>query len=200
MNEQHDHDHQHDEHRHEDGMTRRNLLKVTAGAVAAVPFLSEASAHALEQMRSGAAGSKFAFFTRAQHATVDAISERIIPTDDHSPGARAAKVADYIDLLVSESPAELKTTWTEGLTALDQASTERFKAPFVKATTEQQIALLTDISRNELDPKTPLEVFFREAKARTITGYYTSKIGIHQELGYKGNQFLPEFVGYAEQS
>ena len=43
-------------------------------------------------------------------------------------------------------------------------------------------------------------MFFREAKSRTITGYYTSKIGIHQELGYKGNQFLPEFVGYAEQS
>ena len=70
----------------------------------------------------------------------------------------------------------------------------------MKATAEQQVALLTDISRNELDPKTPLEVFFREAKSRTITGYYTSKIGIHQELGYKGNQFLPEFVGYAEQS
>ena len=192
---QHDHD-LHDQ----GGMTRRNLLKATAGAVATVPFLSEVSAHALEQMRSGAAGSKFAFFTRAQHATVDALSERLIPADDHSPGARAAKVADFIDLLVSESPADLKTAWTEGLTALDQASTERFKAPFVKATAEQQIALLTDISRNELDPKTPLEVFFREAKSRTITGYYTSKIGIHQELGYKGNQFLPEFVGYAEQS
>jgi hypothetical protein len=208
MQDQHDHDHRHDHphdhqdhHDHQDGqITRRNLLKATAGVVAAAPFLSEASALALEQMRSGAAGSKFAFFTRAQHATVDALSERLIPADDHSPGARAAKVADYIDLLLSESPADIKTAWTEGLTALDQASTERFKAPFVKATTEQQIALLTDMSRNELDPKTPLEVFFREAKARTITGYYTSKIGIHQELGYKGNQFLPEFVGYAEQS
>jgi len=192
------HDHQHD-HEH-DHPTRRDLLKGIGAAAAAIPFLSAESAEALQQIRSGAAGSKLAFFTRAQLATVDALSERIIPADDHSPGARAAKVADYIDLLLSESPADIKAAWTDGLTALDQASTEKFKAPFVKATAEQQVALLTDISRNELDPKTPLEVFFREAKSRTITGYYTSKIGIHQELGYKGNQFLPEFVGYAEQS
>ena len=32
-------------------------------------------------------------------------------------------------------------------------------------------------------------------KQATIRGYYTSEIGIHQELRYKGNQFLPEFVG-----
>lgn len=198
----HAHDH-HDDHEHDHDHahpTRRDVLKGIGAAAAAIPFLSPESAEALQQIRSGAAGSKFAFFTRGQHATVDALSERLIPADDHSPGARGAKVADYIDLLVSESPADIKTAWTEGLTALDQASTERFKAPFVKATTEQQIALLTDMSRNELDPKTPLEEFFREAKSRTITGYYTSKIGIHQELGYKGNQFLPEFVGYAEQS
>jgi hypothetical protein len=56
------------------------------------------------------------------------------------------------------------------------------------------------MSRNEKDPKTPLELFFREAKNRTIQGYYTSKIGIHQELQYKGNQFLQEFVGFKEQA
>jgi hypothetical protein len=60
---------------------------------------------------------------------------------------------------------------------------------------EQQTAILTEASRNEFNPTTPLEKFFREAKGRTIFGYYTSKIGIHEELKYKGNQFLPEFVG-----
>ena len=33
------------------------------------------------------------------------------------------------------------------------------------------------------------------AKQATIRGYYTSKIGIHDELHYKGNVFLKEFVG-----
>jgi glucoside 3-dehydrogenase (cytochrome c) hitch-hiker subunit len=184
-------------------MTRRHLLKgigITAGAAAAIPFLSPESAEALNQMRNSGASSKFAFFTRAQHATVDALTERLIPADDHSPGARAARVADFIDLLVSEEQPDVKSAWTDGLAALDQASQEKFATPFVKASVDQQVSLLTEISRNEADPKTPLEEFFRESKSRTIQGYYTSKIGIHQELGYKGNQFLQEFVGYDEQS
>src|SRR5215510_8112816 len=41
----------------------------------------------------------------------------------------------------------------------------------------------------------PLEAFFVMAKQATIRGYYTSKIGIHDELHYKGNVFLKEFVG-----
>lgn len=194
QHEHHDHEHGHDH------PTRRDVLKGIGAAAAAIPFLSPESAEALQQIRSGTAGSKLLFFTRAQLATVDALSERLIPADDHSPGARAAKVADFIDLLVGESHPDVKAAWTEGLTALEQASQEKFKVPFVKASAEQQVALLTEMSRGETDPKTPLERFFVESKARTIQGYYTSKIGIHQELAYKGNQFLQEFVGYAEQS
>jgi len=33
-------------------------------------------------------------------------------------------------------------------------------------------------------------------KGRTARAYYTSKVGIHQDLEYKGNVLLPEFVGY----
>ena len=187
----------------QDHPTRRDVLKgigVTAGAAATSPFLSSEAAQALAQVRSGAAATKLRFFTRAQFATVDALSERLIPADDHSPGAHDARVPDFIDLLVSESLGGVKTMWTDGLAALDQASQEKFSAPFAKATPEQQVTLLTDISRNEADPKTPLEKFFVESKARAIQGYYTSEIGIHKELGYKGNKFLPEFVGYEEQS
>ena len=34
---------------------------------------------------------------------LDALTETIIPADEHSPGAREARVADYIDLLLAES-------------------------------------------------------------------------------------------------
>ncbi len=123
------------------------------------------------------------------------LSELIIPADDRSPGAKAAQVADYIDFVLSESPAETKKVWTDGLAALDAASTSQSGKPFIESTAEQQTALLRDAANNEFNPTTPLETFFREAKSRTIFGYYTTKIGIHDELKYKGNQFLPEFVG-----
>ena len=54
---------------------------------------------------------------------------------------------------------------------------------------------MADVSKNELQPDTPLSQFFVIAKQATIRGYYTSEIGIHRELRYKGNQFLQEFVG-----
>jgi hypothetical protein len=37
--------------------------------------------------------------------------------------------------------------------------------------------------------------FFHELKRLTVRGYYTSKIGIHDDLEYKGNRILQEFVG-----
>jgi len=41
--------------------------------------------------------------------------------------------------------------------------------------------------------------FFKELKRITVEGYYTSKIGIHDELQYKGNRILKEYVGCDDQ-
>jgi gluconate 2-dehydrogenase gamma chain len=181
-------------------LTRRDALKTLVagiGAATVIPLvpaeLAEAAQKAVAKRKGGAAALKF--FTPAEHRTVDVLSELIIPADDRSPGAKAAQVADYIDFALSESPAAAKSLWTEGLAALDAASTAQNGKPFAEATPEQQTAILTEAAKNEFNPTTPLERFFREAKGRTIFGYYTSKIGIHEELKYKGNQFLPEFVG-----
>src|SRR5882672_7964550 len=57
---------------------------------------------------------KAKFFNADQLALVATISELIIPTDDHSPGAIKAEVPEFIDLMISESPAETKKTWTDG--------------------------------------------------------------------------------------
>jgi len=135
------------------------------------------------------------FFNAEQMALIATISELIIPTDDHSPGAIAAEVPAFVDLMVSESPAEGKKLWTDGLAAMDTMSQNKFQMAFSKASSAQQTTLLTEISRNERSPQTLEERFFRAIKNMTIDGYYTSKIGIHQELQYKGNTYLKEFKG-----
>jgi hypothetical protein len=135
------------------------------------------------------------FFTEEENRTVIEMSEHLIPADDSSPGARAAKVNEYIDLIVSESPDPTKQTWREGLAAINKMSRERFSKPFPDASAEQQIELLKEISKNEKSPQTVEERFFRTIKYATVDGYYTSEIGIHKELHYKGNSFLKEFTG-----
>jgi hypothetical protein len=51
------------------------------------------------------------------------------------------------------------------------------------------------VGRHAGSSRSSLETFFYNTKQATIHGYYTSEIGIHQELRYKGNKVLLEFVG-----
>lgn len=178
-------------------LSRRDALKLAAGvgAAAMIPLVPAEVAEAVQRVATSGKPAAPGFFTAAQHRTVDALTEVLIPADDRSPGARAARVADYLDFILGESPAEAQQAWRDGLAALDAASTSRYGQPFVGLTADQQVAVVTEAARNEQSPTTPLEKFFGEAKGRTIHGYYTSEIGIHQELKYKGNQFLAEFVG-----
>jgi len=179
-------------------VTRRAALKAVGagvGTAALLPWLSDDGLIAFAQIQETHAAPNPKALSASQFATLEALVEAIIPTDDRSPGAKQARVADYIDLLLTESPPEISLQWLGGLAALDTTATNRFNAPFVRLNASQVDAVLHDISRNERDPKTTLETFFVMTKQATINGYYTSQIGLEQELRYKGNKFLREFVG-----
>jgi hypothetical protein len=172
--------------------TRREVIKLGAGAAIAVT-LTRVDVSALGQVQ----GKKPLFFTREEFELVDELTEMIIPSDDHSPGARAALATDYIDFRLSESVDERpRTLWREGLKLVEQLSQEMHGKSFMESSPEQRLALLTRMSVNEMKPVKPEEVFFKELKSRTVHSYYTSKIGIHTEMEYKGNVSLKEFVGY----
>jgi hypothetical protein len=175
-------------------LSRRAAVKAL-GAVAVWPYLSDASAIAFAEIQSRQAPPKLAFLSSAQYATIDAVAEAIIPEDDHSPGARAARVADYIDLLLSESDETTRKSWLNGLALLDGESHKRFNRKVSELPPAQMTQLLTAISQNETEPKTPLDQFFIATKEATIRGYYTSEIGIQRELEYKGNRVIAEFTG-----
>jgi hypothetical protein len=133
---------------------------------------------------------------------VDELAETIIPADAHAPGARAAAVAREIDRRLAEQPAldpaaaPRKRLWREGLRLVDAAAERLGGAPFVRVTPEQRVAVLTELAANERDPRTAGEHFFVELKQEVARAYYTSQIGIQQELEYKGNSYLQEFVGH----
>lgn len=181
-------------------ISRRDALKTIAVAATLPVVASETKALGLGQLPSSPAAAekgpaRLKFFNEHQHKTVEVLTELIIPADERSPGAKEAQVTDYIDLIVSEGTEQGQVLWKEGLAELDKLSQERFAHLFIALTPDQQTSILLDISKNEADPQTTLEKFFTEAKQQTITGYYTSKIGIHQELQYKGNIYLDEFQG-----
>jgi len=185
---------------------RRQWLKTSAGILGGsllpAPAVSE-EALQTEPKAASAATSKIAetessvhFFTPAQHALVEELSETIIPADDHSGGAKAAKVADYIDQVLREGFDEnQKVLWREGLHLIDVMSLHRHGKSFVNVAAEDRISLLTVLSNHLEMTDLPEVRFFIELKRMTVMGYYTSKIGIHDELRYKGNRVLQEYVG-----
>ena len=156
-------------------MDRRELFSIAVGAAAAAKV-------------AGAQAHKF--FTDAEFPVVGELTEIVIPADEKSGGARAAKVAEYIDFRLSEAfePVD-RDEWREGLKLIEALSAEMHGAAFLKTTPEQRVALMTRISTNEANPQKPEELFFRTLKDATIRAYYTSKIGIHDDMGYLGNVF-----------
>jgi len=140
------------------------------------------------------------FFTPEQHALVEELSETIIPADSHSGGAKAAKVVDYIEQTLRDTHDDTqKALWREALPLIDSMSQHYTGKTFVNASPEERVAVLTVLSDNIRMSELPEVRFFKELKRITVEGYYTSKIGIHDELQYKGNRILKEYVGCDDQ-
>jgi hypothetical protein len=163
-------------------LSRREMIAATAAALA-VPW-----------PRVG----PVRFLTPAELALLDELSELIIPADAHSPGARAAGVAGFIDARLAESlEPDWQARWRSGLQAVDGLSRDLNGKPFLQAAPAQRAKVLTRMAAGESDPKAPVERFFKELKWWTVFGYYTSKIGIHADQEYKGNVYQAgEFAGF----
>jgi hypothetical protein len=170
-----------------DDLTRRDAIKLAAAATLAA---SVDVPDALAAQAGAAAKPSATFFTRAELALVDELSEMIIPTDDHSPGARAAKVAAYIDARLAEAFEDIdRTNWRQGLQLVEALSKQASGRSFLESSREQRLALLERMAEK------PEELFFGELKSRVVQAYYTSEIGIKQELEYRGNTVQAEFSG-----
>ena len=174
-------------------MERRTALKLLAAGVVADRL--ESAQHHLVQIAANPSTYKLQFFTPQQDKLLDRLSDLIIPTDDHSPGASAAKVSQFIDLMVASSNESVQEQWTTGLKAVEADAQARFQKPFLELSPDQQDRILTGMAANETTPSTELDRFFVRLKSLTIDGYYTSAIGIHKDLEYKGNTALAEFPG-----
>jgi hypothetical protein len=139
------------------------------------------------------------FFNREEYNAVEVLTELIIPADDR-PGAREARVAEFIDFTVNaaaEFKPELQQHWTEGLSLLDRLSSDRFERPFIDLDPSSQESLLTEMSVPEQDPgsRHPGFEFYKLVKEMTVEGFYTSEVGLIDVLEFQGNTYLSEFPG-----
>ncbi len=165
---------------------RRELL-VLLGAGATAAQL-EAWQHAHQQLRGAPAEG---ILTSDELKTVDVLSEMILPADERSPGAREAKVPRYIDLVLANSPAQTQQEFRRNLKEFDKAA----GGSFAELTESDRIAFLKRVAAGEAHPASAAEKFFSTVKRMTVFAYYTSEVGVRQELRSKSPEALSEFVG-----
>jgi gluconate 2-dehydrogenase gamma chain len=134
--------------------------------------------------------------TAAQLETVATLAELIIPTTD-TPGARAALVDRFVDTVMANATPTDKDRFLAGLAWMDTRSTALYGKAFNAVTPEQQTELLTKLAMpsGHAAEDAPGAPFFTAMKQLTIAGYYSTKIGLEQELGDNGQLFTPVFEG-----
>lgn len=192
-------------------MERRDWLKTAvlgSGAAAAGPLVTQIAPAA--EAEAGTAGEwKPLLFDEHQNKTVVALAELVIPETD-TPGAEAAKVNEYIDLMLHDVDPDKGHEFLKGLGWLDGYAIRLHDAPFVALDSADQTAILESLdaaggsgptgqasifetvvnaepSAADTD-SADLAVgaaFFKRMKRLTIEGYYTSRIGI-AELNKNG--------------
>ncbi|MEX2260856.1 MAG: gluconate 2-dehydrogenase subunit 3 family protein [Bryobacteraceae bacterium] len=168
--------------------SRRETLKIIGaiGTTCAFPF----SAGELYGQHVHAPGTEAAyqprFFSEREMALISRLAGLIIPRTD-TPGAIEAGVPAYIDYVVERNP-EHQAIYREGLQWLEERK-------FLDRGEAEQIALLTPLSSAvDLGAVTSLpEKFFLAVKSMTADGYFTSRAGLVDELGYRGNTVLEKF-------
>jgi hypothetical protein len=155
----------------------------------------QAHAHAAQGAMAAPAWTPKVLSPR-QDQLVVALTELIIPATD-TPGAKAALVNRFIDQVLQEAPPAERTSFLQGLAWMDRRSRALFRQDFLAAAGDDQAALLTRLSAagNPDKEEAAGRNFFQAIKSMTISGYYTTEIGLRQELGDSGQLFLPRFPG-----
>lgn len=129
---------------------RREAVRRTAlilGGAISAPTLAGLLAGCDRPSNVSAAGWQAQTLTGGREELVATIGEHIIPTTD-TPGARAARVDEFIDIMLSEYyPAEPRERFLAGLDRVDARARRRFGAPFLELEDDQQLELVTEMNR-----------------------------------------------------
>ncbi len=190
-------------------MNRRDaLMRVAAlaGATLSLPALADTlEASATRRALTG----KPVFFTADQDATVAELADTIIPTTS-TPGAKAAKVNEIIDVILKDCYKEDdQKRFLEGLAQTNKLSQDAYSKAFVQLDPTQRIEIVkkleaddkqqraqmapaksaTKVENSQADLQMPdakkrYTPFYSILKDLTLTGYFTSEVGCTQALEY----------------
>ena len=128
------------------------------------------------------------FFTNDELLTLDKLCNIILPPNEFG-SIRDAEVVQLIEFMAKDIPS-YQEPLRNGLVWIDKECKTRFTKIFIDCELSQQKEILDKIAyynpnENMDDQSEPVQ-WFNLVRNLTMTGYFTSEVGI-KELGYKGN-------------
>lgn len=135
------------------------------------------------------AGKGIGIFTSAQVKLLNEIADTIIPTTD-TPGAKAAKVGQFIAVIVSDCyDANNQKLFMDGLVKIDAESKGRYGKTFLKCSPKLRHDHLAELDAaqkafQKSKKKEEPNHYFRVIKDLVLWGYFTSEIGATKALRF----------------
>jgi len=125
-------------------------------------------------------------FSDADVFLLDEVGETILPESNLSPGAKAAKIGQFMVTIVSDCYDEKEQEiFKKGIDTLQQMANNTYAKDFLKLDLNQRhelLVLLDNKTKSLLEGEPPH--FFAMMKQLTIWGYFTSEPGITKALRY----------------
>lgn len=116
--------------------------------------------------------------TDSEFTVLNELSDVILPDTKKSPGAKTARVANFIDSYIFHCYTEPnKSNFQKQLVSLDGFSKSRFNTSFTNLSNEQKRELVS-IAETEMN------IDYLACKKLILFGYYTSEVGMTQSLRY----------------
>jgi gluconate 2-dehydrogenase gamma chain len=186
---------------------RRQALQIFGGSIGAITVLATGAgcskADGKKSMAATPPGVR-QVLSDADFLLVGRLSEVIIPKTD-TAGAIETQVPEFIDAALAASASDpyvasgsaddfvrwdnLRLLFADGLRWIDEQAKNAHGAGFVSLSGEQQLALLEPMYA-QIDAGAAIgrgAQFLRALKDLTVEGYYSSRPGLFDELGYKGH-------------
>ena len=144
--------------------TRRDISRRTV--LASVPLVQISALAA-------PAPSVASVFNPDQMRLIDAVVNRLIPSDELGPGAGEAGVPFYLARSFAGHLSGERNVFSEGLAAIDAAARARHDTAFVQLSPAQQDVFLTAMEKNEIPGFRPdSRTFFNRIRQLTLEGMF----------------------------
>jgi len=129
-------------------------------------------------------------FSKDNIAFLDEVGETILPTTASSPGAKAAKIGEFMKTIVTDCYEEKdQKVFATAVDKINDAAKKKYSKGFIELDATQKHDLLVDLDKEAKEyGKTKKQDdpnhYFSQVKQLTLWGYFTSEPGATKALRY----------------